>query len=91
MIGLGCVFMTALCYSTVGVVTRHLSSIHFSVMLFHLSWSSTLILGSYLAIDYLSSDLSVPRLLTYDTQMYIICLLASAINAVGMNFLTIAW
>lgn len=91
MIGLICVLGTAICQSTVGVVTRHVNSIHFSVILFHFAWFSTFMLASYLGIEYLRSDLSEPRLFGYDYHSYIICLVACISNAIGLNFLTIAW
>ena len=66
MIGIACVFTTAWLYSTVGVLTKYLNSIHFSVMLFHYAWSAGLILLTYLAYDHIKSDRTIPRLFTYD-------------------------
>ena len=91
LVGLACVFCTAWCYSTVGVLTKYLNSIHFSVMLFHYAWSASTILIIYLSIDYLFSDLVVPRLFTYNLQLYGLTLGASLLNAFGMNLCTIAW
>lgn len=43
-----CVFITAVCYSFVGVITRYLREIHFSLMMFHYGWIASLILWIYM-------------------------------------------
>ena len=91
LVGLACVICTAWCYSTVGVLTNYLNNIHFSVMLFHYAWSASTILIIYLCFDYLKSDSVVPRLFTYNMQLYGLTLAASLLNAFGMNLATIAW
>jgi drug/metabolite transporter (DMT)-like permease len=48
LIGLSCILTTAFMYSFIGVITRRLREIHFSLMMFHYGWITSLILIIYL-------------------------------------------
>lgn len=50
--GLIFIFVSAISYSFVGVITRKLKEVHFSVVMFHYSLISSLILGSYILIQH---------------------------------------
>jgi drug/metabolite transporter (DMT)-like permease len=45
--GLIFIFVSAISYSFVGVITRRLKEVHFSVVMFHYSLISSLMLGAY--------------------------------------------
>ena len=46
--GLACIFTTAMTYSFVGVITRYLREIHFSLMMFHYGWTASCMLLVYM-------------------------------------------
>ena len=52
LIGLGCMMVAAWSQSAVGVCTRKLKALHFSIIMFTYAWIASLILLVFLTIDY---------------------------------------
>lgn len=93
LIGIVTMFVNSWCFAFVGVITRLVKQVHFSVMLFWYALVASTILFLGLAVEHVAEHGfgSCPRLLSYSSKMYSLIFVASIFNAVGMNFATIAW
>ena len=93
-IGMICIFTTSWMYSLVGVLTRKVKDIHFSLMMFHYGWVASLTILIYLVIEHVmisESILSPLRMFTYSKEQYILLVTLSLFNALGMNLNTLAF
>jgi hypothetical protein len=56
-------------YSLVGVITRKINEVHFSLMMFHYGWFASLTLALYLLFEWILNDASkIIRILTYSSE-----------------------
>lgn len=65
--GLCSIFTCSWCYSIVGVITRKINEISFSVMMFHYGWTASVILMIYLTGEHICTGafFRTPRFMTY--------------------------
>lgn len=98
--GLGMISCTALMFSSVGVLTRKMKSIHFSIIQFDygvLSCSSLLLwilieYGVYMSSDDPSSyGYESLRIINYGGEQWALLLVIAIMNAIGMNAFTLAF
>jgi hypothetical protein len=95
---MGMMFTTAVCFSSIAVMTRKMKEIHFSLLMFHYGLFASVILGSYLIIEFikayyqghLSEDCPTFRLFCYDWKQWIQLIAIGILNCSSMNFMTIA-
>lgn len=78
--------------SAVGVCTRKLKALHFSIIMFTYAWIASLILLVFLTVDYFATQKigTTPRIFTYSKENYLLMFGCALFNAFGMNLLTIA-
>ena len=89
---------TAICFSSIAVMTRKMKEVHFSLLMFHYGLFASVILGSYLIIEFLialdqghlSEDCPTLRLFCYDWKQWIQLIAVGILNCSSMNFMTIA-
>ena len=77
--------------AAVGVCTRKLKQLHFSIIMFTYAWVASLILIVFLTIEYFVTQFGqIPRIFTYSRENYLLMFGCALFNAFGMNLLTIA-
>ena len=100
MLGVFSIFMAAWAFSFVGVITRKVREVHFSLMMFHYGWFSTLILLTWIVIEFcffknpdktLNDSSKTPRILNYNFDQYILLISLSIVNVLSMNLNTLAF
>jgi hypothetical protein len=97
---MGMMFTTAICFSSIAVMTRKMKEIHFSLLMFHYGLFASVILGSWLVGEYFwgayhgtllpESECSTIKLFCYDWLQYIELIVIGILNCSSMNFMTIA-
>ena len=95
--GLGMIFCTALMFSSVGVLTRKMKSIHFSVIQFDYGVLSVTGLLAWILIEYGIENAKgtykydTLRIFTYGGNQWGLLLVIAITNAIGMNAFTLAF
>ena len=93
VVGMVCVLCTSWCASAVTAITRYLKDIHFSVIMFYYGLSASIILMVWLVLEYfiwLYPAGKPFRMLHYSLADWSLLTIIAILNAVGMNFATIA-
>ena len=86
------ILITAWCHSAVGVITRKLREIHFSLMMFHYGVFSTFVLSIWTLFEFaVFTQDSGLRLIQYSSDQYLLLFLTGFFNAISLNFLTLAF
>ena len=96
-LGLLTALVCAISYSLVTVLTRRMKSMHFSIVIFHYAWFSTVSLTLWVLIEYwINIDnkeiypYETVRILSYAPTQYFLMLFIGFCNAVNINIMTIA-
>ena len=86
------IFITAWCHSAVGVITRKLREIHFSLMMFHYGMFGTVLLSTWTLIEFGAfTKEDGLRIIQYSKEQYLLLFLTGILNAISLNFLTLAF
>lgn len=98
--GLGMISCTALGFSTVGVLTRKMKSIHFSIIQFDYGILSVSGLLAWILIEFaIKKNSEDPaaygydtlRILNYGSVQWVLLIVIAFMNAIGMNAFTLAF
>jgi drug/metabolite transporter (DMT)-like permease len=91
IMGMVTMFVAAWSQAAVGVCTRKLKQLHFTIIMFTYAWIASLILLVFLTIEYFVTQFGeTPRIFTYSKENYILMVSCALFNAFGMNCLTIS-
>ena len=89
-----CVFACSFLGSIILTLTRFLKNLHFTLVMFHYGWISSVILTAWLLAEYLTDPSRFPqglRLLTYNLNQWGLLGIISILNSIAMNLETIAF
>lgn len=93
IVGIVTMFINAWTFSFCGVIARYMKEVSATVIIFWYAVIGCILLGLGLAVEHVVEHgfAGTPRIFTYSAKNQLIILIASAFNAAGMVFSSIAW
>ena len=94
--GLAMIFSTAIAFSIVGVMTRKMKSLHFSIIQFNYGFFSVGSLSLWIIIEFYSKSTEnygydSIRISNYNWEQWGLLVLIAFLNSIGMNVFTLAF